>query len=180
MTGMHDWSRPTSADFTARLSAGDRAAWEKLATRYGDLVAYWCQDLQPQDRADIVQEVLLAAVKNPPADSVRGWLRTVTRRRIADLYRDKGRQPTAAEGGTLAQERLANVPELPADPAVETRLVVRSEFREKTWLAFQRTALDGLSSAEAGAELNMTPRAVRLARSRVLKRLREEMKRPAD
>jgi RNA polymerase sigma-70 factor (ECF subfamily) len=49
------------------------------------------------------------------------------------------------------------------------------EFEERTWQAFWRTAVDGRSAADVGAELGMTPGAVRVAKSRVLHRLREEL-----
>ena len=53
--------------------------------------------------------------------------------------------------------------------------LIRTEFEDRTWQAFWRTAVDGLSASEAGRELNMSPGAVRVAKSRVLQRLREEL-----
>jgi RNA polymerase sigma-70 factor (ECF subfamily) len=41
--------------------------------------------------------------------------------------------------------------------------------------AFWRTAVDGQSAAETAAELGMSVPAVRMAKSRVLHRLRQEM-----
>ena len=52
--------------------------------------------------------------------------------------------------------------------------VIRGDFQEQTWLAFLRTAVDGRAASEAAAELNMSQRAVRQAKYRVLQRLREE------
>jgi RNA polymerase sigma-70 factor (ECF subfamily) len=53
--------------------------------------------------------------------------------------------------------------------------VLQSEFETRTWQAFWRAAVDGQSPAEIAADLNMTPAAVRKAKSRVLRRLREEI-----
>jgi RNA polymerase sigma-70 factor (ECF subfamily) len=52
--------------------------------------------------------------------------------------------------------------------------LMRSEFEERTWRAFWRVAIDDRPATEVAAELGMTPGAVYIAKSRVLKRLREE------
>ena len=53
--------------------------------------------------------------------------------------------------------------------------LIREEFEERTWAAFWRTAVEGRAAKDVGAELSMTPGAVRVAKSRVLHRLREEL-----
>jgi RNA polymerase sigma-70 factor (ECF subfamily) len=52
---------------------------------------------------------------------------------------------------------------------------VRGEFEERTWRAFWMTAVEGRSPADLAAELGMTPTAIRQAKSRVLRRLKQEM-----
>ena len=52
---------------------------------------------------------------------------------------------------------------------------IRGDFEEKTWSAFQLTVIEGRPTAEVAAELDLSPESVRQARSRVLRRLREEM-----
>jgi RNA polymerase sigma-70 factor (ECF subfamily) len=47
-------------------------------------------------------------------------------------------------------------------------------------MAFWKTTVDGESAADAAADLNMTRNAVYLAKSRVLRRLREEFTDPFD
>jgi RNA polymerase sigma-70 factor, ECF subfamily len=90
------------------------------------------------------------------------------------------------EGGTAAGDRLAQL----ADPAsglsrqwdadhdrhVARRLMdlLEPEFSPATWAAFRRQVVDGLSASAAAAELNTTVNAVLLAKSRVLRRLRDE------
>jgi RNA polymerase sigma-70 factor (ECF subfamily) len=49
------------------------------------------------------------------------------------------------------------------------------DFQGPTWTAFLRVVVDGAAAAVVAAELNMTVNAVRLARGRVLRRLREEL-----
>jgi len=89
-------------------------------------------------------------------------------------------------GGTDAQRRLAQVPgpapaedEPPADDGEHGLFgraleLIRGEFEERTWQAFWLTAVEGREAPAAAAELGMSPVAVRIARSRVLARLRAE------
>ena len=58
--------------------------------------------------------------------------------------------------------------------------LLRGEFAAQTWQAFWRTAVDGQSAPAIAAELNMSPAAVRKAKSRVLHRLKEELGELAD
>ena len=51
--------------------------------------------------------------------------------------------------------------------------MLRDEFEPHTWQAFWRTTVDGRPAPEIADELDMTPVAVRQAKHRVLKRLRE-------
>jgi RNA polymerase sigma-70 factor (ECF subfamily) len=137
--------------------------------------------------------------RDRPGDSFRGWLLTITRSKMADLARRRLQQPRAV-GGSQAYQRLLEVGEQPealppseppsgvevaggsasctppaGDPLLQGALAaLRPEFEERSWQAFWRTAVDGLSAPEAAAELGMTPAAVRKARSRVLARLRQE------
>jgi RNA polymerase sigma-70 factor (ECF subfamily) len=52
---------------------------------------------------------------------------------------------------------------------------VRSEFEPQTWQAFWLTAVEGRSPPSLEQELSMTAAAVRQAKSRVLRRLKQEM-----
>jgi len=53
--------------------------------------------------------------------------------------------------------------------------LIRDSFEEKTWQAFWRIVVDGQTVGEVAEELNMRPGTVRVAKSRVLKRLREQL-----
>jgi RNA polymerase sigma-70 factor (ECF subfamily) len=52
--------------------------------------------------------------------------------------------------------------------------LIRSEFEERTWRAFLMVTVEGRLPADVAVELGTTPGAVYIAKSRVLKRLREE------
>jgi RNA polymerase sigma-70 factor (ECF subfamily) len=184
----------TSRSLLDRARADDPTAWERLVALYAPLVLAWARrgGLRDQDAADVCQEVFGAVAahlgrfrKERPGDTFRGWLRRITRSKVADHFRRQGRD--AAAGGSEAQRRLAQLPEPPphddeADGgAAEAGLVgralelVRSCFEDRTWQAFVRTAVEGRSPKEVAGELGMSPGAVRVAKSRVLHRLREEL-----
>jgi RNA polymerase sigma-70 factor (ECF subfamily) len=53
--------------------------------------------------------------------------------------------------------------------------LLEAEFEPRTWQAFRKVTLEGKSTAEAAQELGMSPVAVRIAKSRVLLRFRQEI-----
>ncbi|MCI0460870.1 MAG: sigma-70 family RNA polymerase sigma factor [Gemmataceae bacterium] len=188
-------STGTSRSLLERVRANEPAAWDRLVTLYAPLVLCWCRrwELQEADTADIFQEVFQAVAthiatfrKERSGDTFRGWLHTVTHNKVQDHFRRQRREPGGV-GGTDAQQRLAQVAG-PADEdasAVEQQAerslyrralaFIRAEFEERTWQAFWRTAVEGRPAPEVGVELTMSPGAVRVAKSRVLQRLRQEL-----
>jgi len=174
-------------------TTSDGPAWDRLFEMYAPTVEGWCRraGLSPEDAADVRQEVfrsvargIAAFRRDRPGDSFRGWLFATTRRRVFDHLRRAGGEPRAA-GGTDAHTRLTELPadEPPASEAGDTDvrevyrrsvLLIQAEFEERTWRAFWRVAVDGRRAGDVAVELGMTPGAVYIAKSRVLKRLREE------
>jgi len=185
---------PTSLTLLDRARREDQEAWQRLVYLYGPLVAHWCrrwggQDADADDlRQDVFQAVAAALGsfrRDRPGDTFRGWLRVIAHRKFLDQCRRRQRQ-LAGEGGTDAHLRLQHVPEAAepdeADAPEEVQRLyhralelVRSEFEGRTWQAFWRCAVDGRAPAQVGQEMGMTPAAVRQAKSRVLRRLKEEM-----
>jgi RNA polymerase sigma-70 factor, ECF subfamily len=53
--------------------------------------------------------------------------------------------------------------------------LVRGEFEERTWRAFWLTVVEDRTPAALTEELGMTPAAIRQAKSRVLRRLKQEV-----
>jgi RNA polymerase sigma-70 factor, ECF subfamily len=184
----------TSLTMLERARAKDPAAWQRMVSLYQPLVRHWCAraGLGAEDNEDATQEVFVSASVNlpgfrrdRPGDTFRGWLRVITRNAIlAHFRRHKGRP--AAEGGSEALQRLQAVADQPgveeedeADQldALHRRALelVRPAFEEKTWQAFYLSVVEGRASAAVAAELGMTPANIRQARSRVLRRLKQEL-----
>jgi RNA polymerase sigma-70 factor (ECF subfamily) len=184
----------TSCSLLAGLHGNDSLAWERLISLYAPLVWNWCRktNLPGQDVPDVVQEVFKAVAthiqcfhKDSPHDTFRGWLRTITKNKVHDYFRSLRQQPRGA-GGTEAQQRWLQM----ADPegsedvdaeGLENELfhralaLIQAEFEERTWRAFWSVAVDGRSPQEAALELGMSCGAVRVAKCRVLHRLRQEL-----
>jgi RNA polymerase sigma-70 factor, ECF subfamily len=189
-------SGATSRSLLERVKADDAAAWETLVGLYGPLVYRWCRrwDLPDHEAADVFQDVFQALTKHiagfrkeKKGDTFRGWLHRITDNKVRDHLRKLRREP-GGEGGTEAQIRLASLPETaPAEgddsgpEREEAGLLrgvvdlIRGEFEGRTWQAFWLTAVEARSPGEVALELGMSPGAVRVAKSRVLTRLREEL-----
>jgi RNA polymerase sigma-70 factor (ECF subfamily) len=191
-------SKATSRTLIQRVRSHDAEAWDRLVALYAPFVFRHCRQarLPPEDAADVFQEVFQAAFakissfeKRREGDTFRGWLRTITRNKVFDHYRRQKRHPRGI-GGSEIQVRMTQVraPEEPDTdeeteqaPDAESLLFqsalesIRPCFRERTWRAFLGTVVDGRTPADVGEDLGMTPGAVRVAKSRVLQRLRTEL-----
>lgn len=181
-----------------RLKASDQKAWERLVELYSQLVYLWCRNagLQSADSADVGQEVFRAVARKindfrreQAGDSFRAWLRSITRNKIRDFYKKRGREVPAA-GGSDAHLALLQAP----DPQHETdtsvysagddgeaRLLFRraveliqAEFADRTWEAFWRVTIEDQAPDVVAKDLGVSINAVYLARSRVIRRLRDE------
>ncbi len=185
----------TSLTLLERARASEPGAWERLVGLYRPLVAHWCSaaGAQPADVDDVSQEVFLLASqalggfrRERPGDTFRGWLRAITRNVLVTHRRRCGRQPLAA-GGSAAKARLHEL----ADPQVELPEedppeqvsglyrralgLVRGEFEERTWQMFWQSVVEDRDAASVAEQFGVSTAAVRKARSRVLRRLRQEV-----
>ena len=185
----------TSRTLLFKLKGDDGEAWQRLVHLYTPLVYHWCQKLglTSKDIPDVIQETFKAVAQNidkfrkdRPSDTFRGWLRVIVRNKAMDHYRRLKHEPAAA-GGTAALERFASLPEGRVDVELEDhdterRIVIRQaldairgKLSEQTWRAFWRAAVDDCSPKDVADELGMSPGAVRVAKCRVLHRLRQEL-----
>jgi RNA polymerase sigma-70 factor, ECF subfamily len=177
-----------------RLRDGSPDAWRELVELYGPLVDSWCgrAGLPAASRADVGQEVFLAVHRgishfdpNHPQATFRGWLWTITHRAVLQWRR---RAEPNAPGGTTALMRLADLPALedvesdPPSTADETASLLRRALDQirptvdpQTWNAFWNTTVLGRSAPVVAADLDISPAAVRQAKSRLLRRLRRQL-----
>ena len=173
--------------------AGDAGAWADLCELYRPLIVGWLrrQSIPEADRDDLVQEIFLAVVGSLPSfihsgrpGAFRSWLRSIAYHHSCDYWKSPSRR-SAAPGDDLATEaiRLLEDPDSRLNrywDEEHDRYVLRCllvaielEFEPATVRAFRRVALEGASGAEVAGESGMSLGAVYVARSRVLRRLRE-------
>jgi RNA polymerase sigma-70 factor (ECF subfamily) len=190
-----DPQRSTSLTLLQRLRANESEAWRVMVELYTPLVCHWCArgGVRGADAEDVAQEVFHAATRHledfrrdRPGDSFRGWLRGITRNMVLQHFRRGARHPKGS-GGTDALLRLQEVEVGDAaggaedeDPAEEldglrrrALELVRSEFEERTWQFFWQTVVEGRAPVDIAADAGVSPAAVRMAKSRVLHRLKE-------
>ena len=185
-----------SSSLLQRIKAQQPEAWRQLVRLFGPVVYGWCRHsgLQPADAGDVTQETFRAVMtgvqnfrRDRPGDSFRGWLWTITRSRVQDHFRRRQGRP-AAEGGTDAQQQMQQIPDHPPESTTSEGSgaaggglahcgleQVRAEFEGRTWQAFWRTTVDQQPAAAVADELGMTPAAVYKAKSRIMRRIRQEL-----
>ena len=187
-------SAATPLSLLERARGRDAVAWERLVQLYRRLVLFWCRrgGVPEEDAEDVAQEIFagLAAGldgfhRDRPGDTFRGWLRRIARNQVLLYFRcNRGRR--RAEGGSDAWTDLQNVTDPLAGVEDEAAAelsqfyrnaleLVRAEFEERTWRAFWLTVVEDRTPADITAELDMTPAAIRQAKSRVLRRLKQEV-----
>lgn len=185
----------TSSSLLERARKHAPGAWERLTALYCPLIYGWSRraGLKAEDSADVVQEVFRSVVTHlsgfrheRSGDTFRGWLWTITQNKVRDWRRARLGRPEAA-GGTDAQQALLQVPDAESSgstgsecgrpgPLLARALeLIRSEFEDRSWQAFWGVVVEGRCSPDVAAGLGISTNAVYVARSRILRRLREEL-----
>jgi RNA polymerase sigma-70 factor (ECF subfamily) len=189
----HGADRRTSLSLLDRARNQDQEAWKRLVYLYTPLAFHWCHQagLHGEDADEVWQGVLVTVAARLDSfewrkeGSFRCWLWSITRSRIVDLLRSRDLQ---GQGGTTALGYLEKIlAPTPRDSSAGDREeidglyrraleLVQRDFEETTWKAFQGHVLEGRRAAEVAAEIGLSANAVRLAKARVLKRLRDEFR----
>src|SRR5262249_18507380 len=135
----------------------------------------------------------LSGFERRQAGSFRAWLRKITLNKIRSLFRDRSKQPRPADSVVRESRQLAArwddeaaLPDLAEDEATlfeERRLLyrrglelVRQNFSDRDWEAFQRVVLHEERVRDVAESLGMTPNALSLAKSRILRMLRQDFR----
>lgn len=198
----HDEGRSSSASLLRSAIACQPQGWSRLCACYGPLVYRWTRaaGLQDSDAQDVGQEVFsvvahkLAQFRDEcPTAPFRAWLWGITRNKLREFRRDRGRMAEPAGGSEAARQMAEVAAESPSEsgdssgsdacPVDEDRAsrmlvlgnaltLLRDEIEPRTWHVFWRTTVDLVPAAEVARELGLQSATVRQARYRVLRRLR--------
>jgi RNA polymerase sigma-70 factor, ECF subfamily len=168
---------------------GDESAWKRFTDLYAPLLYGWARrlGLQPQDAADLVQDVFAVLIRKLPEfrhdrqHTFRSWLQTVLLNKWRDRQRRHGETPLDANGAVLREVAVPDEVEALGEAEYRQGLVKRaleimkSDFHATTWKACWEYVVMDRPAAEVAAELGISVGAVYVAKSRVLNRLRQEL-----
>ena len=175
----------------------NQQAWTEFLEIYEPLMIRLIRrrGLQAADVGEVVQDVFMAVASsidrwecNPARGSFRGWLATITRNLVVNFLIRQSRHPRGS-GDTnfrrLLEEQAAPDGDVSALFDLERKRQmfrwaaerVRDEFKTTTWQAFWMTAVDNQQVGEVARKLGMTAGSVYVSRSRVMKRMRDEIER---
>jgi RNA polymerase sigma-70 factor (ECF subfamily) len=168
----------------------DSDAWVTFVDTYLPLIYRYARrmGLQDADAADVSQEVLTEVARrirafeyHPDRGRFRDWLGILVRRRVIRYLKKKDRSgvdPGEDDPGASVRNHAGaawtdafNAQILGA--ALER---ARPHFEPVTWQAFERVWLEDRRASEVAAELQMPIETIYTAKSRVLKRLAEEVR----
>jgi RNA polymerase sigma-70 factor (ECF subfamily) len=185
---------PTSVSLLDRLKAAgpDASDWNRLQGIYLPLISRWLGRVPGlgAEADDLAQEVFVVVIREIPRfqrqreGSFRAWLRQVTVNKVRTHRRRRNRRLTVGVDATdgflnsLADPNgeLAREWDMEHDRHVFEKLlaVVQPDFSSSTWEAFRQFAVDGVPASTVAEEMGLSVNAVLQAKSRILKRLREE------
>src|SRR5262245_33100225 len=184
----------TSVSLLERLAAAPTDGdWRRLDDLYRPLLRACMAraGVPTSDVDDLVQDVLLvvyrevAGFERHRQGAFRAWLRTILAHRVRDHFRGQKYRPTA----TGDSDFLRRLDELESPDSAPSRLWdrehddhvaaslmqrVQGDFATATWQAFRRHALEGEPAPQVAEALGLSLNCVLLAKSRVMKRLRQE------
>ncbi len=174
----------------------DRAAWQDFVECYAPRVFAWCLRfrLQDADAADATQIVMMKLVEGLRSfeydlerGRFRGWLKTVTRHVAADVARSWRERGTGDSEFLLTMEKLEQ-PDAADSLYEEVELVYQRELlrrasiavqlrvQPRTWDAYRLTCEEHIAAPQVAHQLAMPVSEVYVAKSRILKMLREEIR----
>ena len=180
----------TRESLLGRLSSPQSdEGWREFAAIYRPLVyrVARAKGLQHADAEDLTQEVLSVVERSldqfdPVLGGFRSWLYQITRNLVVNhLTRRRGPIGT---GDSDVGRRLSQQPAIDDQTSTLFRLeyrracfqhatsIVKAEFSDTTWSAFWLTAVELQSIASVAMQLGKSEGAIRVARCRVLDRLR--------
>jgi RNA polymerase sigma-70 factor, ECF subfamily len=173
-----------------KLEAVSQERWREFELIYKPLLLFWMRkkNLPASAQDEVLQECWISAFKaigkferGADKGTFRGWLRTIVHRRVADYFR------SLPKDQAVPQERLNDIVtpeqkdadelegEQDALREIETRAleVIRSTTKEQTWKMFWMRVVEKVPYSEIAKQFGVSEAAVRMAKQRVFKRLKE-------
>jgi len=181
----------TNMDLLLQLKSDETVnremGWGIFVDRYGPIICGFARNagLPSGEADDIMQTVLFNFFKvadqfeyDPSKGRFRGYLKRITLNAIRQRYRKKQEGNLDTHGMNVAEDPRDDLEavfdrEWAEHLLSEAMTEARPKFEPKTWEAFELYGRRGMSAERAGERLGMTPEAVRHAKSRVMRAVRE-------
>ena len=184
---MPNESTPGSVLDRLRQNPGDRESLSRLMDFCQGYFLCWARKFlrDPHDQEDFVQELFMRVLKDletfeyDDSKRYRGRLFLMARNLAVEFMRRAKRNAKTGHDSLIIEDE-AMLPdfveeEFRAYIVQRAQEIMRSDFEETTWRAALMLIIDRAPAAEVAKELGMSLDAVYMAKSRVLKRLREEL-----
>lgn len=171
------------------ISAKKEQAWETFVGLYTPLIFYWARKvgLDQADAADLVQDVFAIVFRKLPdlkydrQGSFRGWLRTVTLNKFREQRRKKTLPTVDATDSLMG--KLASIPQAESTWDLDYgRILLKQamdqmecDFEPSTWTALKSVMSQESTIQQAAEQNNVSPWTIYSARSRLMRRLRDQL-----
>ena len=187
----------TRSSMLIDLKGISQERWTDFLFLYEPLLLHWMRKkgVPDSDVDDVLSESWESIYKGignfdrgSGKGTFRGWLRTIVERRAIVYFRKQKRANVEVSGGTEDIINLATAPVQKSADAIEDEEAALNEVRaramelvkgktkQKTWDMFWMSAVDNVPTADIAAEFGVSSAAVRVAKQRVTKRLKEAMR----
>jgi RNA polymerase sigma factor (sigma-70 family) len=173
----------------------DGESWQTFQEIYAPIIQAYCRrkGIQAADTDDVVQEVLMSVAKSirnfeysPEKGQFRAWMGTITANKLKSYLSKRSNRPSPE----LSSGIIADLAGPDADSEwveVFSRHIflsactrVRASLEPVTWQSFEATWIQRRPATEVAESLGIPVHSVYVNKSRVLKRLEEEVKQLAD
>ena len=187
----------TSLSLIQRLAAdGNDADWQKMLAIYRPFVFQRVSTypLLVDQAEDIVQETVMVLMRELPTferqrtGSFRAWLRGIVLNQLRYAARRSKKTPTPVGNSEKLLEQIEQL----SDPSSEASedfnkehdkavfrnaaAIVQKTVQPTTWKAFQKHVINGEEVSQVAEDLNVSVNVVLLAKSRLTRRIREEIR----
>jgi RNA polymerase sigma factor (sigma-70 family) len=181
----------TNMDLLLQLKSDETVnremGWGIFVDRYGPIICGFARNagLPSSEADDIMQTVLFNFFKvadrfeyDPSKGRFRGYLKRITLNAIRQRYRKKQEGNLDTFGMEAAEDPRDDLEaafdrEWAEHLLSEAMTEARPKFEPKTWEAFEMYGRRGMSCEKAAERLNMSQEAVRHAKSRVMRAVRQ-------
>lgn len=185
----------TRVSLLSQITENNPQSWQEFCLLYKPMIANWLKSytLQTADVEDLTQGIMLYVVENVNSfehngqiGAFRNWLRAVTLnicrnylRKIKPKFQENFIHLTLLleqlEDPKSHQSHLFNV----AHDRVIVQILLENlaeHFQAETIAIFKLHVIDELSAPDTAAKMNVSVASVHVAKSRILRRLRQDAK----